>query len=281
MTYGSKLMFVETRPRTGRVARLPRHNRAVTRAPGCSPMSNHKRQNVAFGSCPCQKLLSSVAEMSMLLIQPKTAWIDPEAIRQCPTGFGFRYRTWSRKHNTTQQRREMESLNRYFCDQGVPLVHRFTIPASFLAYQKPNTLALPFLGAPTEPMSYPMDERPGQHRSLGTYDSTLPRLFAKLLVLPCLRVNSLCLGCASAFPPLYAQPKGYLLQRASSLPSGSEEESTAAASPLHGYLSPRYLVEPGAPLQWQPGSPGRPPQRPASTGVKVPLRCKPQPPSSI
>ncbi|CEF75465.1 unnamed protein product [Fusarium graminearum] len=93
------------------------------------------------------------------------------------------------------------------------------------------------------------------------------------------------LGCASAFPPLYAQPKGYILQRtpprASSLPSGSEEESTAAASPLHGYLSPRYLVEPGAPLQWQPGSPGRPPQRPASTGVKVPLRCKPQPPSSI
>ncbi|CAF3608095.1 unnamed protein product [Fusarium graminearum] len=73
----------------------------------------------------------------------------------------------------------------------------------------------------------------------------------------------------------------FLACEASSLPSGSEEESTAAASPLHGYLSPRYLVEPGAPLQWQPGSPGRPPQRPASTGVKVPLRCKPQPPSSI
>ena len=52
----------------------------------------------------------------------------------------------------------MESLNRGFCDQGVPL-HRFTIPASSLAYQKPSALALPFLGAPTEPISYyPKDE---------------------------------------------------------------------------------------------------------------------------
>jgi hypothetical protein len=102
MTYGSKLMFVETRPRTGRVVRLPRHNRAVTRAPGCSPMSNHKRQNVAFGSCPCQKLLFSVAEMSIFLIQPKAARIDLEAIRQCPTGFGFRCIAWSRRYSTTQ-----------------------------------------------------------------------------------------------------------------------------------------------------------------------------------
>jgi hypothetical protein len=74
MTYGSRLTFAETRPRSGRVVRLPRRNRAVTRAPGCLPMSNqriasttqeHKRRNVAFESCPWQKLLSSVAERSM------------------------------------------------------------------------------------------------------------------------------------------------------------------------------------------------------------------------
>lgn len=35
--------------------------------------------------------------------------------------------------------REMETLDSEFCDQGMPLVHRFTIPASSLAYQEPST----------------------------------------------------------------------------------------------------------------------------------------------
>ncbi|KAH7255673.1 uncharacterized protein BKA55DRAFT_325306 [Fusarium redolens] len=70
-------------PRSGRVVRPPRHNRAVTRAPGCLPMNNyfivlltpnnsrnrgHITDEGGTQSCTWQKGKS--------FIQPKTARID-------------------------------------------------------------------------------------------------------------------------------------------------------------------------------------------------------------
>lgn len=63
--------------------------------------------------------------------------------------------------------REMETLDNEFCDQGMPLVHRFTMPASSLAYQEPSTAPSlsHFSGHP--PNRHPTHEWPGQLHSVG------------------------------------------------------------------------------------------------------------------